>query len=121
MRPVPLLLATVLLLAGCASGDYTGTASSVPKPPTREAEYTGVVIDLSEGRVLVRAEGDACGIWVAPSKDVAVFEATIDSHDPVAWSNLAEGQTVHLWIPGPIAESCPMQGAAAAVVIDASS
>jgi hypothetical protein len=113
MKVVPILLvATVMVLAGCGSGD------TVADPPTRDAEYTGVVIDVSDGRVLVRADGDACGIWVAPSEDVEVFYGTIDSYDPAGWSDLAEGQTVDLWIPGPIAESCPMQGAAGAVVID---
>jgi len=106
-----MLLATALLMAGCGS-DGSDTAA----PPDREPEYTGSVIAVSDGRALVRAKGDACGIWVAPTEDLKMFRAGIDSTEPTDWSGFVKGQKVYLWIPGPIAESCPMQGAAEAVV-----
>jgi hypothetical protein len=105
-----LALPVVLLaLAGCGGSDAAA-------PPDRPPEYTGILEETDgEGRLLVRAEGDACGIWTAPEEGARVYRATGDGFEEIGWDELAAGETVDLWIPGPIAESCPMQGSAEAV------
>ena len=102
----------LLTLAGCGGSDAAA-------PPERPPEYTGVLEESDgEGRLLVRAEGDACGIWTAPEDDARVYGATADgAYEEIGWDDLRTGSSVDLWIPGPIAESCPMQGAAEAVAV----
>ena len=99
----------VLALAGC------GGANEPAGPPERPAEYEGILEESDgEGRLLVRAEGDACGIWTSPEEGARVFDST---GAEIGWAELEPGARVALWIPGPIAESCPMQGAAEAVAV----
>ncbi len=69
--------------------------------------------------MLVRADGDPCGIWTSQADAVQVFKKTGYGYAAASWDDLEPGMNVDLWIPGPIAESCPMQGAAEAVVITA--
>jgi len=103
------LCVLLLALAGC------GGADEGAGPPDRPPEYEGVLEETDgEGRLLVRAEGDACGIWTAPEDRARVFAAT---GAEIGWADLEPGARVALWIPGPIAESCPMQGAAEAVAV----
>jgi hypothetical protein len=107
---VPLAL---LALAGCGGGDAAA-------PPDRPPEYAGELEETDgEGRLLVRAKGDACGIWTAPEEGARVFRTTGEGgYEEIGWGDLRTGEPVELWIPGPIAESCPMQGAAEAVLAD---
>ena len=105
------LAVLVLVLAGCG-GDEAAA------PPERAPEYTGILEETDgEGRPLVRAEGDACGIWTAREEGARAYRATGDGFEEIGWDELSAGDTVELWIPGPIAESCPMQGAAEAAVV----
>ena len=103
----------VFALAGC------GGADEPAGPPERPAEYEGILEESDgEGRLLVRAEGDACGIWTSPEEGARVYRTTGDGGvEEIAWADLRTGESVELWIPGPIAESCPMQGAAEAAVV----
>ncbi len=99
-----LLLATLVLAAGCGGGEQAATT-----PPTGDPDYSGQVIQVDGNSVLVRADGDACGIWARRGERI----------DDELWASLEAGQTVDLWVPGPIAESCPTQGTAEAVVVTA--
>jgi hypothetical protein len=105
--------ATAALLTGC--GGETALA-----PPDYEPGYSGTVEDVSGGgTVLVKAEGDTCGIWVTPTDRVQVLRRTGATYEEAEWADLQAGRSVELWIPGPIAESCPLQGEAeAAVLVD---
>jgi hypothetical protein len=108
-------LCLVALGAGC--GGYSG-ADTGAAPPSGPPGYAGTVEDVSAGgTVLVKAEGDACGIWVSPAEEVHVFRRSGSSFEEAAWADLVPGSQVELWIPGPIAESCPMQGEAEAAVV----
>lgn len=112
-----LLAAAVLALALAGCGGAGGTA-----PPERPPEYVGILEERDEGRgILVRDEGDACGIWTTPEEGARAFRALGGGeYEEIAWDELPSGATIELWIPGPVAESCPMQGAAeAAAVTDA--
>jgi hypothetical protein len=102
----------LLALAGCGGSDAAA-------PPDRPPEYEGVLEETDgEGRLLVRAEKDACGIWTSAEEGAGVYRASGDGgYEELAWGDLRVGDTVELWIPGPIAESCPMQGAAEAVSV----
>ena len=107
------LVVALLVVAGC------GGADEAAGPPDRPAEYAGVLEETDgEGRLLVRAEEDACGIWTAPEEGARVYRTTGDGRvEEIGWADLRTGESVELWIPGPIAESCPMQGAAEAVAV----
>jgi hypothetical protein len=48
-----------------------------------------------------------------------VLTASGDGYVTGSLDDLEPGMAVDLWIPGPIAESCPMQGTAEAVVVTA--
>jgi len=102
----------LLALAACGENDAAA-------PPERPPEYAGVIEETDgEGRLLVRAEKDACGIWTALEDDARVYRPTgADGYEEIGWGELRTGESVDLWIPGPIAESCPMQGAAEAVAV----
>ena len=112
-RSLPVVLA-LALLAGCG-----GTDAPLEPPNDSAAAYSGTLEDRAEGRVLVREPGDACGIWLAPADDVSVLRADGNGVTAAAWDDLAPGQAVDVWISGAIAESCPMQAAADAIVIRA--
>jgi hypothetical protein len=111
IRCLALAGAVLGLLAGCGGGD------DPLAPPGGAAAYSGAVVEVAEGRVLVRAGDDACGIWLAPADDVVVLRESGDGYEPAAWDDLEPGQSADVWISGPIAESCPMQAAADAVAI----
>jgi hypothetical protein len=102
------------LLGGCGGDEPLEPPSAAP------VAYSGALEQTSEGRVLVREQGDACGIWLAPADGAYVLRADGDGYASAAWDDLAAGQIVDVWISGPIAESCPMQADADAVVIRAS-
>jgi len=110
IRLVVLAACVVGLLAGCGGDDPLA-------PPASAAAYAGAVEDVAGGRLLVRADGDPCGIWLAPADGVAVLRDTGEGYEGAAWDELEPGQAVDVWISGPIAESCPMQADADAVVI----
>ena len=100
----------VLALAGC------GGAGS---PPDREPEYAGVLDARDrEGRFLVRAEGDGCGIWLTPEERADVYRRNAAGElAEIGWDELRRGDDVEVWISGGIAESCPAQAAAEAAVV----
>jgi predicted small lipoprotein YifL len=109
-----LFVLALALLAGCGGDEPLEPPSASP------AAYSGALEQTSQGRVLVREQGDACGIWLAPADGAYVLRADGDGYASAAWDDLAAGQMVDVWISGPIAESCPMQADADAVVIRAS-
>jgi predicted small lipoprotein YifL len=113
LRSVPVVALALALLAGC------GGDAPLEPPNASPAAYSGALEESAEGRVLVREDGDACGIWLAPADGVDVLRAEGDGYAAASWDDLAAGQAVDVWISGPIAESCPMQADADAVVIRA--
>ena len=113
LRLFPTVIA-LALLAGC------GGDAPLEPPSASPAAYSGALEQTSEDRVLVREPGDACGIWLVPADGAYVLRADGDGYAAATWDDLAAGQMVDVWISGPIAESCPMQADADAVVIRAS-
>lgn len=113
LRSLPVVVLALALLAGC------GGDEPLEPPNASAAAYSGALEQTAEGRVLVREAGDACGIWLAPASGAYVLRADGDGYAAATWDDLAAGQAVDVWISGPIAESCPMQADADAVVIRA--
>ncbi len=112
MKPVaPVLVAVILALAGC------GGDAPLEPPNAEPPAYSGQIVDVAEGRILVRAENDACGIWLAPADGANVLRASGDGYARAAWDELEPGSEADVWIFGPIAESCPMQADANALVV----
>ena len=114
MKTLALALTSLVLAAGCGSDD-----GSALGPPSGDPHYSGAVVQVDGATVLVRAAGDACGIWARTDDSVRVLTASGDGYVTGSLDDLEPGMTVDVWIPGPIAESCPMQGTAEAVVITA--
>ncbi len=97
--------------AGCGGDD-------APTPPEGASAYAGVVESVeSDGRVLVRADGDECGFVLAETDDTEVLRRDGDSYQSASWSDLTEGTEAEVWISGPMANSCPGQASADAVVL----
>jgi hypothetical protein len=111
MKTPATALVLLFLAAGC------GGPGNQLAPPDGDADYSGAVVQVADGSVLVRADGDTCGIWVSQAESVEVLGAVGESFIGMSWGDIQPGATVDLWVPGGIAESCPMQGAAEAVLI----
>jgi hypothetical protein len=117
---LPLLAALALVAPGCGAGSAGGTGSgSAAEPPGGKPAYSGVVIETDDRGVLVRADGDACGIWLRAGDETRVLRVRSDDYDEIAWEEIRPGEAADVWISGPIAESCPMQAEADAIVVSA--
>ncbi len=116
MRRSSFFLVTVLCALAFAAAGCGGDDS--PEPPEGASAYTGVVESVeADGRVLIQAEGDDCGFVIAETDDTEVLRRDGDSYESASWSDLTEGAEAEVWISGPMANSCPGQASADAVVL----
>ncbi len=117
-RGFAIAVATVVLAAGC------GGEGGSPLP-SEGSGYGGVIAAVGvEGPfqsppvygVLVKPPDDSdCGITVAPTDDVVVFDR--GAYTKADWSDLQPGMAVEVWIDGPVLLSCPGLASARAVEI----
>jgi hypothetical protein len=71
------------------------------------------------GTVLVEAQP---GVWEGEKISLRVDSATVlrrgsPGEDPLSFGDLAEGDSVSVWVSGPVADSYPQQGRADAIVV----
>jgi hypothetical protein len=71
------------------------------------------------GTVLVEAQP---GVWEGDKISLRVDAATVlrgdgPGEDPLSFGDLAEGDSVSVWVSGPVADSYPQQGRADAIVV----
>lgn len=70
--------------------------------------------------VLVRAapgSREMCGIAATVDNGTQYFRRAAGELRPAALADLTVGDTVEVYVDGPVAESCPVQGRASAIVI----
>jgi hypothetical protein len=101
---------------GSGPPDATAAAATLPDRP---ASISGVVTAIDGGRVRIEEDPDA---RYGSGKAVVRTEHTRILHrsgSTATLSDLAVGQRVSAWFTGPVAESYPVQAAAAVLVIEA--
>lgn len=113
------LLASSLALAVCASPRLAPDG-----PPTVRGTLAEVRHSATASGLTVEA-GGACGMVATAGPETQVLRRDADGVlRPVgvgapAVGALEVGQTVSVWADGPVMESCPMQGRAGTVVVEA--
>lgn len=115
-----------LLFAAAALVLVTGCGGPVPlEAPPGAPLVIGPVESLSHhatgSSLLVRAgpgSREACGISATADADTRYYRRdAAGSLHRATIAELAVGDTVEIFVDGPVAESCPVQGRASAVVI----
>lgn len=108
----------IVPLAGC-------TAASAPQPLDQEPYVRGPIVSITQhaGASRLQVEGgpgsqEPCGIIAtvnAATRYLARTSAGAISRGSLA--GLSEGDTVEVYVTGPVMESCPVQGRASTVVL----
>jgi len=112
------VLACSILLPAC-SGPVAGNL------PEGEPYVRGPIESIdhratASGILVAAGPGsrEACGISATADSDTRYFRRTAAGQiTPAAVGDLVIGDTVEVYVEGPVAESCPVQGYAAAIVI----
>ena len=114
MRPWGL---AVLLLMGCGAASGPSDAQDAPlvrgpiESITHHATATGMVVRAAPG------SREMCGISATVDHATRIQRRTAaGALAPAALAELEVGDTVEVYVSGPVAESCPVQGRADAVV-----
>jgi len=118
MRPARLLVLLATLAACSSTAPHDG--------PSGDLYMTGVVASLQHSAtasgVLVEPlpdAADACGIQATADAETQLFERTEAGTLTLVGTGaagLAVGDRVEVYVEGPVAESCPVQGRASAFV-----
>lgn len=113
-------IAIAILLGGC-SGRAESVAEPVGEPYVRgpiesishRATATGIVVQPSPGSDV------ACGISARVDAETRYLRRDAEGQlHLIAVADLEVGDTVEVFVTGPIAESCPVQGYASTMVLD---
>ena len=120
------LRALVVIVLLCACG-ASGGPQQVADPPTGEPYIVGQITSVitttatpgpdDSRQILVEALDDGNQASLTVTKDTPVWEEFGGGLEPSRLDRLGKGQTVSVWVDGPVAESFPVQAAADAVVI----
>ena len=114
---VALAVAVFALSATGCGGSESGEAGGLPSRP---ADVHGIVASIEAAHngvvSIVIDRGGACALSTRIPADVRVFRELGGSRTSVTIAHVAVGQKVDAWV-GPIAESCPEQTTAEAIVI----
>jgi hypothetical protein len=113
---------------GCLLGALAvaGCAGKAPQPPPAGAPYVvgrieSITHHATGSGILVRGdrEGpDACGLLASVNGDTLFWRRTATgSVERTSLAELQVGSRVEVYVRGPLAESCPVQGRAATVVL----
>lgn len=114
----PLLSLLALLLSACTGSQGTLLPQGEPlvRGPVESIEHRATA-----SGILVRAAAgsrEMCGISATADAETRYFRETEDGRlTSASMQELAVGDTVEVYVDGPIAESCPVQGRASAIVL----
>ena len=116
-RAAPLLLAAALTsacggMAGPAEPDGEPVVRGPVESLTHHATGSGILVRAGPG------SRDPCGIAATADRDTRYLRRGSDGR--VVSAVLAEvevGDTVEVYVTGPVAESCPLQGRAATILL----
>ncbi len=119
--PFFVLLVLGLTLAVCASPGALGVPDG---PPTVRGAVARIQHSATASGLLVEPGGGACGLQATADAGTRVVRRDASGR-PVPVGTGAEGvgalsvgDSVSVWVDGPVMESCPMQGRAALVVVE---
>lgn len=107
----------VAVLPACSS------ASDRPAAPAGDLYLTGVVAEVqhsatASGLLVDPPAGTACGIRATADAQTRVFRRDVTGALAEATVGAVEvGDRVEVYVDGPVAESCPVQGRASSLVI----
>ena len=104
------------LIAACDSNGPQG----VHDDPYVTGSIESIMHRATASGLLVRpAAGarDPCGISATVDAQTRYYRRRVRSLEPAALADLQLGDTVEVHVTGPVAESCPAQGYASAIVI----
>jgi hypothetical protein len=108
-------LLTVLLLAGCG-----GRSSTSVERPLVVGSIESVIHRATQSGIRVTGgpgSSEPCGIVATVDADTEVVARTGDGQTRVLTpGDLDGGDTVEVYVDGPVAESCPVQGRASRIV-----
>jgi len=108
-------LAGVIALSGCAGATAPEGAPLVIGPIEsidHSATASGILVRAAPG------SRESCGIAARADADTRYYRRTgPDAFAAATLADLAIGDTVEVYVDGPVAESCPVQGHAAAFVL----
>jgi hypothetical protein len=118
VRGLTAIASLALLLAACVdpSALYTPEGEPYVRGPieaiTAHATATGLLVLAGPG------SQEPCGIQATADDDTRYLRRTADGTlQTSTLSELSVGDTVEVYVEGPIAESCPVQGRAAAIIL----
>ena len=127
-KPFLFTLATFALmtLSACASTNSVDTTDSVAVLPDAEPGIRGVITksDSNVGSRFILVEenpGDAAGSQKAAVRltdQTKIYRRSGSSFEAIGHAEVALGKRVRVWFEGPVAESYPIQGAAAVVLLE---
>ena len=135
--PLMLIAAALVLasLSACASTEKTGSVSSIDTVgtvgsvnvlPDSAPGIRGVITksDSTAGSRFILVEenpGDTTGSQKASVRfndQTKIYRRSGSSLEKIGRADLANGKKVSVWFEGPVAESYPVQGSAAVVVLE---
>lgn len=121
-------------IAGCSSSEKTGSGGAADTGTTRDSAQLpdsepgirGVITKADSGAgssyILVEENpGETAGSQKASVRmndQTQIYRRSGSSLEKISPSALAISKTVSIWFEGPVAESYPVQGAAAVVVLE---
>lgn len=119
-------VAAVLLLAFLAGGPATACRNGSSAPgvnraavPEEPPSIVGVITRIDGGRVLIEEDpAQSSGSAKAVVRLLEVTRILDRDGRKLSADSLRVGQRVRAWFTGPVAESYPVQTAAAAIVIE---
>jgi len=105
----------VALLAACGGDGDEGARTD---PPDRPVDSAGPVSQVTPASLRVEEATGVVGPLAARvDEDTAVVRRRGDRHEPADLGEVRVGDTVEVWVDGPVAESSPAQAHAAFVVL----
>jgi endonuclease YncB( thermonuclease family) len=107
-----------LLIAGCRGATPAGQLSGEPlvvgpvESVAHRATASGILVRAAPG------SREMCGISATADVETRYLRRAPDGEtEPAALADLAVGDTVEVYVEGPVAESCPVQGRVSTIVI----